>query len=279
MPILLALLLAAPALRVDLSSLNDAQRQTFMQVAADVNNYAGCRGTLLSCLEAGQKDPHALRMADLVLQLAKAGAPAARITDMVEKYYDAFDPKQRHEMSKDCPVLGKGPVNIVEFSDYQCPHCAMAAPVLEALVKEDRKGKAQLCARYFPFPTHPRARIAALCAEYARRHGKFWEMNALLFAHQEQLDDDSLKGYARQLGLNGDEMLAQVNAGRFDDVIEKGIRQGTAAGVDSTPTLFFNGRQHWLPVMQWYLQFSVDDELQWTKEHGWKFPPSKQASK
>jgi protein-disulfide isomerase len=274
MPILLALLLAAPPpLRIDLHELNDAQRDIFVQVAGDVNGYAGCRDTLLKCLDPKEKDKHALREGELVLQLAKLGAPAQVISNLVEKYYDAFDAKNRMETMKsaaECPLLGKGAVNIAEFSDYQCPHCAAAVPILDELVTKDRKGKAQLCARYFPFPSHPRARIAALCAEYARQHGKFWEMHAALFKHQDNLEDDALKGYARDLGLNGDEMLAQVYGGKFDAVIDKGVRQGTAAGVDSTPTLFFNGRQYTLPVLAWFLQFSVDDELAWTKEHGWK---------
>jgi protein-disulfide isomerase len=268
---------AAP--RADLSTLNDSQRSVFLQVAADVSNYAGCQDTLLRCLAANVKDPHAVRMSQLVAKLAALNVSAQVISNAVEKYYDAFDPKSREKVSAEGPLLGKGTVTIVEFSDYQCPHCAAAAPVLDALVTKDRKGKARLCARYFPFPSHPRARIAALCAEYAREHGKFWEMNAALFAHQEMLDDASLKGYAQDLGLNGDEMLAKVYGGTYDAVVEKSVRQGNIAGIDSTPTLFFDGRQCILPIQSWFMQFAVDDELSWRKEHGWKFASSHQARK
>jgi protein-disulfide isomerase len=268
---------AAP--RADLSQLNDAQRSVFLQVAGDVSNYAGCQDTLLKCLASNVKDPHAVRMAELVAKLASLNASAQVITDMVEKYYDAFDPKKRQAMQEDCPKLGQGPIAIVEYSDYQCPHCAHAAPELEELVTKIRKGKAHLCAKYFPFPNHPRARVASLCAEYAREHGKFWEMNASLFAHQDVLEDEALKGYARDLGLNGDEMLSQAYSGKFDPIIDKSVRQGTIAGVDSTPTLFIDGRQNTLPVLPWFLQFTVDDELQWQKEHGWKFGHESQARK
>jgi protein-disulfide isomerase len=268
---------AAP--RADLAALNDAQRTIFLQVAGDVSNYAGCQDTLIKCLAAGVKDPHAVRMAELVAHLASYNVSAEVITNMVEKYYDAFDPKKRFQAKEECPTLGKGPVVIMEFSDYQCPHCAKAVPILDELVTKGRKGKAHLCAKYYPFPNHPRARVAALCAEYAREHGKFWEMHAALFAHQETLEDDSLKTYAKELGLNGDEMLAQVYAGKFDAAVERGVRQGNIAGVDSTPTLFFDGRMNALPILPWFLQFSVDDELQWQKEHGWKFGPANQARK
>jgi protein-disulfide isomerase len=268
---------AAP--RADLSALNDAQRTIFLQVAGDVGNYAGCQDTLIKCLAANVKDPHAVRMADLVAHLAGYNVSAQVITNMVEKYYDAFDPKTRLQVKEECPTLGKGPIAILEFSDYQCPHCAKAVPLLEELVNKERKGKVHLCAKYYPFPNHPRARVAALCAEYAREHGKFWEMHASLFAHQETLEDDSLKEYAKELGLNGDEMLAQVYAGKFDAAVERGVRQGNTAGVDSTPTLFIDGRMNALPLLPWFLPFTIDDELQWQKEHGWKFGPANQARK
>ncbi len=292
MPLLLAALLALtpvtaeqakrilPAL--DLSDLTDEQRGAFIDVAADVFNYAGCQNTLALCLDPQIKDPHALRMAALVHQLVKDGAPGQAVVMGIEKYYAAFAPKARANLKSDnCGIEGKGPVTLVEFSDYQCPHCAKALPQLTALVETGRKGEVRLCSKYFPFPSHPRARIAALCAEYARSKGKFWEMNAALFQNQELLEDADLKKYAQQIGLDGDEMLKEVNAGKFDAQVEKHLREGIAAGVESTPTLFLDGRLVPLPPQPWYLAFAVDDELQWKKEKGWKFhaEPEKKVAK
>jgi protein-disulfide isomerase len=168
-------------------------------------------------------------------------------------------------------------VNLIEFSDYQCPHCAAALAPLEHLVEQDRKGQARLCSKYFPFAQHPRARVAAACAEYARSKGKFWELNALLFANQEALEDENLKGYAKQVGLDGEDMLKQVYAGKFDAQVEKNRREGMAAGVESTPTIFIDGRRNVLPLRPWYLTFTVDDELQWQKEKGWAFAAAPQG--
>ena len=265
---------------IDLSALTDQQRGTFIDVAADVYNYAGCQDTLAACLGAGQRDPHALRMAALVKQLTSEGFPAPAVVQGVERYYASFDPGQRAQPKTDgCPTLGKGGIALVEFSDYQCPHCAAVLPALEALVDLDRSGKVRLCSKYFPFPSHPRARIAALCAEYARSKGKFWQMNAKLFANHDALEDADLKRYAKEEGLDGDEMLKEVYAGKFDAVIEKHLREGLAAGVESTPSLFIDGRLYTLPVRPGYLQFAVDDEIQWKKEKGWKFAPTPQARK
>src|SRR4051812_5262388 len=170
---------------VDLSELTDAQRGVFIDVAAQVSNYAGCQDTLAICLNPAAKDPHALRMAKLVKALVREGAQPNVVTQIITRYYDGFDPKKRASFKIDnCTVEGKGPVMIVEFSDYQCPHCAAALPVLTTLVDMEKDGQARLCSKYFPFPSHPRARVAALCAEYARSKGKFWPMNVKLFQNQ-----------------------------------------------------------------------------------------------
>jgi len=265
--------------RADLSGLTDAQRGVFIEVATDVFNYAGCQDTLAKCLAAEQKDPHAPRMAALVKQLAGEGGPAPTIVQAVEKYYASFERGSRVSLNADnCPTMGKGSVNLVEFSDYQCPHCAAALKPLEQLVTQDRKGEARLCSKYFPFSQHPRARVAAACAGYARSKGKFWEMNAVIFANQETLEDENLKAYAKQVGLNGEEMLKAVYAGTFDEQVEKHRREGMAAGVESTPALFVDGRYVVLPLKPWYLAFTVDDELQWRREKGWKFAAADPAA-
>jgi protein-disulfide isomerase len=286
---LLAALLLAPITndqaknvypRVDLSGLTDDQRGVFLDVAPEVFNYAGCESTLAQCLRAPAKDAYALRMAELVKQLAHEGLPASTIVGVVETYYQSFEAKNRVSLRADnCPLLGKGPVALVEFSDYQCPHCAAARAPLEELVEKERKGHVRLCSKYFPFPSHPRARVAALCAEYAREQGKFWEMHAILFSHQDALEDADLKAYAQQLKLDGDQMLKEAYSGKFDEVVEKHRREGLSAGVESTPSLYFNGRHYSLPVKSWYLAFSVDDELSWQKAKGWQSAAAPQPAR
>jgi len=260
--------------RADLSGLTDEQRAQFLEVAGDVFDYAGCRDTLAKCLGPTVQDVHALRMAELVKALILEGNPPPRVIETVENYYASFDPAKRQSFkANDCPVLGdpKAPVAIVEFSDYQCSHCAVAAKPLRDLVSQVEKGKARLCSKYFPLNGHPRARIAAACAEYARRHGKFWQMHELLFAHQEELDDETLRSLARQLALDGNEMLKEVYAGKFDTVIDAQQQEGVKANVQATPTLFVNGRQHLLPVTLQFLQRSVEDELEWQQNRAFVY--------
>src|SRR5207248_10429180 len=118
----------------NLADLTDAQRGVFLAVATEVYNYAGCTATLAKCLAKGEKDEHAPRMAELVKHLVAEGAPAAPIEGVVEKYYDSFAATRRVTLRTDnCPEVGKGPIAVVEFSDYQCPHCVAALQPLDQL--------------------------------------------------------------------------------------------------------------------------------------------------
>lgn len=266
--------------RADLSGLSDPQRAVFLEAAADLFDYAGCQDTLAKCLAAGQTDAHALRMASLVRQLAHEGFPPTTIVQVVEGYYQSFGKKQRKRIATDdCALLGRGPVTVIEFSDYQCPHCAAAVKPLRELVLQDRKGVARLCSKFFPFPSHPEAHLASACVEFAAGKGKRWEMHELVFAHQDALKDAQLKEYAASLHLDGDKMLKEAYAGKYDALIARQVAQGLEAGVQSTPTLFIVGRgglarEVKFPTSPWYLQFAVDDEVQWEKEKGWKFAES-----
>src|SRR5207245_10568111 len=131
-----------------------AQRGVCLAVATEVFNSAGCQDALAECLGAGQNDAHALRMAALVKQFCSEGHPASPIVQAVERYYASFDAAQRVPVNADnCPVAAKGPVTLVEFSDYQCPHCVQAVAPLEELVDKARKVKARLCSKYFPLPS------------------------------------------------------------------------------------------------------------------------------
>jgi len=266
--------------RADLSGLNGEQRAQFLEISGDVFDYAGCKDTLAKCLAADVKDVHALRMADLVKALLLQGLPPGRVIEWVEGYYASFDASKREKVrSDDCPQLGdkNAPVALVEFSDYECPHCAAVRKPLHDVIVGPEKGKARLCAKYFPLPQHPRARVAAACAEFAKRKGKFWEMHEALFAHQEELQDDSLKRYAQEMGLDGAQMLKEVYAGHFDAVVSSQMKEGEAAHVQATPTIFVNGRRHLLPVLPFFLQRSIEDELEWQQNKAFVYGEARDA--
>lgn len=136
------------------------------------------------------------------------------------------------------------PVTLVEYMDYECPHCQAAYPEIEEVLRAEA-GKVRFVARHFPVESsHPRALAAALAAEAAGRQGKFWQMHAQLFEHPGKLDEADLRRFARALGLD----LARFDADRADESLARKIqqqkRQGIRSGVNGTPTLYLNGLRY-----------------------------------
>ncbi|WP_423748070.1 DsbA family protein [Frankia canadensis] len=139
-------------------------------------------------------------------------------------------------------VLGRGdaPIVVVEYGDFECPYCARTAPVLRELV-ESSAGQVKLVFRHFPvFDVHPYALTAALAAEAAGAHGRFWDMHDLLFARQDRLADKFLRAYATSLGIDGDLVVGEA-AQPFGDAVEADYARGIEQGVRGTPTVYING--------------------------------------
>src|SRR5436190_16973129 len=91
---------------------------------------------------------------------------------------------------------------LVEYGDYQCPHCGKAYPIVKRM-QEKLGDQLKFVFRNFPLTKiHPEATIAAVATEAAALQGKYWEMHDIIFENQDQVDKDSLLDYARELGLD-----------------------------------------------------------------------------
>lgn len=139
-------------------------------------------------------------------------------------------------------VLGDpdAPVTVVEYGDLECPYCRDAEPVLRRLVEES-EGRVRLVWRHFPlFQVHPHALAAALAAEAAGAHGQFWEMQRLLFSRQDALTDDDLAAYARELGIEPEEVVG-APADRYARAVQADYEGGIELDVPGTPTVLVDG--------------------------------------
>lgn len=146
-------------------------------------------------------------------------------------------------------VLGDpaAPVTVTEFGDLECPHCRAAAPPLRRLVEES-DGRVRLVWRHFPlFEVHPHALIAALAAEAAAEHGRFWEMQELLFAQQDRLTEPDLRAAGARLGLDPG-AVAGPGAQRFADLVEADYVAGLGLGIRGTPWLLIEGERYRGPL-------------------------------
>jgi protein-disulfide isomerase len=133
------------------------------------------------------------------------------------------------------------PVTLVEYGDFECPHCGKAYPIVKQL-QEKMDGELKFVFRHSPISTvHPHAKNAAEATEAAGSQGKFWEMHDQLFEHQDALDDESLRRYAMAIGLDvkrfDEEMRSHVYSARVHEDFINGVR----SGVNGTPTFFING--------------------------------------
>lgn len=134
----------------------------------------------------------------------------------------------------------EAPVTIVEFSDYQCPYCHQAEPIVkEVLAKYG--DKVSLSYRDYPLTAiHNQAMIAAEASRCAEEQGKFWEYHDQLFAGSK-LEKDALMGYARDLKLDEKQFDSCLTSEKYKAEIEKDEQDGRTAGVNGTPGFFING--------------------------------------
>lgn len=141
----------------------------------------------------------------------------------------------------DAPTLGRAeaPVTLVEFSDYQCPFCQRFFATTLSAIKKDYvdTGKVRYVFRDFPLDQlHPQARKAAEAAHCAGEHGKYWEMHDLLFQNQKALAQPQLAEHARTIGLDGARFDECLSSGRHAARVERGLADGSAVGVQGTPS-------------------------------------------
>lgn len=144
----------------------------------------------------------------------------------------------------DDPCLGpeKAKVTVIEFSDFQCPFCGRARAAVNQMI-ETYKSDLRYCFRDFPLSFHPDAFLASVAAQCAFDQGneKFWDYNKKLFNAQKDLKANSLKQYAKELGLDANAFNQCLDSQKFGAEVQKDLEQGSQAGVSGTPAFFVNG--------------------------------------
>jgi protein-disulfide isomerase len=137
-------------------------------------------------------------------------------------------------------------VTLVQYGDYECPHCRLAYDVLHEVLIE-LGDSVRFAFRHFPITdSHPYALVAAESAESAAVLGgevAFWEMHAVLFENQDALDIDDLLGYAAAVGVDPEDVAHDLSFGIRRARVRADFDSGLRSGVTGTPTFFINGRR------------------------------------
>ncbi|CAM4338640.1 thioredoxin domain-containing protein [Nocardia ninae] len=145
-------------------------------------------------------------------------------------------------------IVPDGRVTLVEFLDFECEACGGVYPLVEKL-RQEYGERVSFVVRYFPIPSHVNAERAARAAEAAAQQGKFEQMYQRLYetqsvwGEQRTPKDDVFRIFAADLGLDLAAFDAAYNDPATLDRIRADIADGTALGVDATPTFFLNGQR------------------------------------
>jgi protein-disulfide isomerase len=135
-------------------------------------------------------------------------------------------------------------VTLVEYGEFECPHCGRAFHVINDL-HEEFGDEFRFVFRHYPLDSeHPFSLRASLAAEAAAAQGRFWEMHDHLFTHQHSLSYDELRIHGEGLGLDVARLEADIRRGTYLARVKADFDSGVRSGVRETPTLFMNGLKH-----------------------------------
>ncbi len=177
-------------------------------------------------------------------EAAATGAPV-RVADLVE------GPAPGAAMDGTEAIYGDpaAPYTVLEWADFECPHCGIVAPKLKELVNEHPD--IRLVFRNYPLDNacnpnmqrefHKNSCTAAYAAECAQQQGKFWELTGLMFKNQAYLDPAGIETMAEQKGLDVAILLACMDDPATKAAVKADLAAGEAAGVTGTPALFLQG--------------------------------------
>jgi protein-disulfide isomerase len=133
------------------------------------------------------------------------------------------------------------PVVLVEYGDFQCPHCGHAYPIVKQIEK-NYKDKLAFVFRHFPLAEiHPFAQAAAVASEAAANQGKFWQMHALIFENQQMLGLEMLLQLAESLKLDMKIFTHDFKDPKLMKKVEDQFESGILSGVNGTPSFYING--------------------------------------
>ncbi len=198
--------------------------------------------SMFQCVTA-KTCPDATALAVFGAETFRAGKGVDEVREaVIKRYMDQF-------MSFDFKLDGvprkgaaKPKVVIVEFADFECPHCALMGGVLSEVVKAHPNDVA-VYFKQFPLQHHEFSELAARAALAAHAQGKFWPMHDIIFRNQMRLEADSFKKFAAELGLNVPRWEKDLQSPEVAQRVQADLMEGREA-VHSTPTLFVNRKYY-----------------------------------
>lgn len=253
---------------VDLTALPPPQKSAVLKMLREQDCNCGCGLKIAECRAKDPQCSYSRSLANGVVREFQAGKSVDQVYTRLRQLQEqgALKPKVLEDpvpLHLDgAPSLGpaNAAVTLVEFSDFQCPYCSLAAPKAVALVKA-YPGKLRLVFKQFPLDMHSAANLAAQAALAANAQGRFWELHDRLFANFRTLSRENIVAWASESGLNVLKFQMDLTNGTYAAAVRKDQAEGEAAGVMGTPTFFLNGKRYNGPFEPETLKPLIDAEL------------------
>jgi len=229
---------------VDLSKLDDFSRKVFFRIANSEPSVCGQAQSLLQSAKdqkAGcRRSVSALKY---VAHLVEQGFTDSEVSEALGKRYRPVAPK-KIDVSE-APMKGNpnAKITLIEFADYECPHCRRFQPVLRQIVDEFH-GDVKLYFKHYPLPQHTNARLAAEAAVAAQKQGKFWQFQDKLWDKQDDLTPAEIEKTAKETGLDVAKFREDLASEPVKIRVQKDRADGAAVGLQATPTLYIDGREY-----------------------------------
>lgn len=154
------------------------------------------------------------------------------------------------------------PLVLVEYGDYQCPHCGKAYPVIKKLQEEFGENLHFVFRNFALTKIHPYAFLAAVSSEAAAKQNAFWEMHDWLFENQVHITPGNIKAFAQSLNLNIDQFTQDLESEMLKSKVESDFMGGMRSGVNATPSFFINGQKFEGPAVHITLRNALNTLLE-----------------
>ncbi len=238
-----------PAL--DASGLSAAERVSLLRILREEGCSCNCKMKIAECRV---KDPgcgDSRTLASIAAQELRAKRSpqqvraALRDSDLARTRRASLFGEPVKLSLEGAPSLGpaNARITIVEFSDFQCPYCRVAAANVIAVARKF-PNDVRLVFKQFPLEPASPAALAAQAALAAHAQGKFWELHDKIFSNPRAVSRAMLLGWGKEIGLDLRRFTTELDSGKYRRQVETEVREGSAAGVTGTPTFFINGRHY-----------------------------------
>ena len=258
---------------VDFSGLSPLRTRALLRLLRNHDCTCGCGMKVAECRVKDPSCSYSKGIAAAMGDALRAGKNENDAIAAAEASKWAHGPQQPKLLEDPVaiPTAGspvRGPAGavlaLVEFSDFQCPYCYIAAGKLDAVLAA-YPGKIKLIFKQFPLDTHSQAALAAAAAIAAHRQGKFWPMHDALFAHRRELSRSSILALAGNTGLDMKRFEADLDSPETKKAIASDVEDGDRAGVEGTPSIYINGRKYNGSLDLPAIRTVIDGELKKTK--------------